>query len=85
MIQKHTKINLKRKGSSWLEQRLKSSRSCRSERKARSWLEASQVALVVNNLPANVGDVRDTDSIPGSEDPRRRAWQPTPVFWPGGP
>ena len=26
---------------------------------------ASQVALVVKNLPANVGDVRDTGSIPG--------------------
>ena len=28
--------------------------------------EASEVALVVNNLPANAGDVRDTGSIPGS-------------------
>ena len=27
---------------------------------------ASQVALVVKNLPANVGDVRDASSIPGS-------------------
>ena len=26
----------------------------------------SQVALVVKNLPANAGDVRDLDSIPGS-------------------
>ena len=26
---------------------------------------ASQVALVVKNPPASVGDVRDTDSIPG--------------------
>ena len=26
---------------------------------------ASQVALVVKNLPANAGDVRDTGSIPG--------------------
>ena len=26
---------------------------------------ASQVALVVKNLPANVGDISDTDSIPG--------------------
>ena len=26
---------------------------------------ASQVALVVKNLPANVGDTRNTDSIPG--------------------
>ena len=27
---------------------------------------ASQVALVVENLPASVGDIRDTNSIPGS-------------------
>ena len=27
---------------------------------------ATQVALVVNNLPANAGDVRDAGSIPGS-------------------
>ena len=26
---------------------------------------ASQVALVVKNLPVNAGDIRDTDSIPG--------------------
>ena len=29
---------------------------------------ASQVALVVKNLPTNAGDVRDKGSIPGSED-----------------
>ena len=28
-----------------------------------------QVALVVKNLPANSGDIRDTGLIPGSEDP----------------
>ena len=27
---------------------------------------ASQVVLVVKNLPANAGDIRDTGSIPGS-------------------
>ena len=27
-----------------------------------------QVVLVVKNLPANAGDIRDTGSIPGSED-----------------
>ena len=26
----------------------------------------SQVALVVNNPPANAGDIKDVDSIPGS-------------------
>ena len=30
---------------------------------------ASHVALVVKNLPANAGDIGDTDSIPGREDP----------------
>ena len=27
---------------------------------------ASQVALVVKSLPANIGDIRDVGSIPGS-------------------
>ena len=30
------------------------------------WNWASQVALVVKNLPANAGNIRDTGSIPGS-------------------
>ena len=30
-------------------------------------LRASQMTLVVKNLPANVGDPRDVGSIPGSE------------------
>ena len=38
---------------------------------------------MVKNLPASVGDVRDAGPIPGLEIPRRRAWQPMPVFWPG--
>ena len=41
---------------------------------------ASQVALVVKNLPTNAGDVRDAGSISESEDLWRRAWQLTPVF-----
>ena len=28
---------------------------------------ASQMALVVRNLPANAGDIKDKGSIPGSE------------------
>ena len=32
-------------------------------------MRASQVALVVKNMSANEGDVRDTGSIPGQEDP----------------
>ena len=30
-----------------------------------TYIRASQVALVVKNLPANAGDLRDVDSIPG--------------------
>ena len=31
------------------------------------FIRASQVALVVKNLPANAGDARETGLIPGSE------------------
>ena len=31
------------------------------------WKGPSQMALVVKNLPASSGDIRDTDSVPGSE------------------
>ena len=41
---------------------------------------ASQVALVVKNLPASAGDIRDTGSIPGSGRSGRKAWKPIPVF-----
>ena len=43
---------------------------------------------MVKNLPANAGDVTDAGSIPVlgrspvGKTPRRRAWQPTPVFFP---
>ena len=30
------------------------------------YYQASQVALVVKNLPANAGDIRDAGSVPGS-------------------
>ena len=40
------------------------------------------VVLVVKNPPANSGDIRDMDSIPGlGRFPWRRKWQPTPVFF----
>ena len=40
-----------------------------------------QVALVIKNLPANAGDIRDVGSTPGlGRLPWRRARQPTPVF-----
>ena len=35
-------------------------------KKERRVNKASQVVLVVKNLPANVGDIRDSNSIPGS-------------------
>ena len=38
---------------------------------------------MVKNLLANVGDIRDVGSIPGSgRFLWRRKWQPTPVFLP---
>ena len=47
-------------------------------------LGASQVALVVKNLPANAGDTRDVGSIPGlGRSPGERSWQPAPVSLPG--
>ena len=40
--------------------------------------------LVVKNLPANAGGIRDVGSVPASRKmPWRRKWQPTPVFLPG--
>ena len=42
------------------------------------------MALVVKNLPADVGDIRDAGSIPGlGRSAWKRAGQPTPVFLPG--
>ena len=37
-----------------------------NQNKIKPW--ASQVVLVVKNLPASLGDIRDVGSIPGSED-----------------
>ena len=37
---------------------------------------ASQVALVVKNPPASVGDIRDVGLIPGSEDPLKEGMAP---------
>ena len=45
---------------------------------------ASQLALLVKNLPANAGDIRDTGSIPESgRSPGGGNGLPTPVFLPG--
>ena len=41
---------------------------------------ASLVAQMVKKSACNVGD---SDSILGWEDPWRREWLPTPVFFPG--
>ena len=38
---------------------------------------------MVKNLSDNAGDIRDRGSVPGGEDPWRRACQLTPVFLPG--
>ena len=46
--------------------------------------QASQVALVVKNLPASAADGRDVGFNPWVRKiPWRRKWQPTPVFSPG--
>ena len=45
---------------------------------------ASQVVLVVKNLPANAEDIRDADLIPGlGRFPGGGQEKPTPVFLPG--
>ena len=44
---------------------------------------ASQVALVVNNMLANAGNMRCRFNPWVKKIPWRRAWQPTPVFLPG--
>ena len=45
---------------------------------------ASEVALVLKNLPTNVGDERDVGLISGlGRFPWRRKWQPTLVCLPG--
>ena len=42
---------------------------------------ASQVALVVKNLPANAGDTRDVGLIPGlGRSPGEGTGKPTPIF-----
>ena len=43
---------------------------------------APQVMLVVKNLPANAGDIRDVGLVNPwiGKIPWRRAWQPAPVF-----
>ena len=46
-------------------------------------IRASQMVIVVKNLPANEGNIRDAGSIPVGKMPWRRARQPTPVFLPG--
>ena len=38
---------------------------------------------MVKESTCKSGDTGDMGSIPASGDPRRRKWQPTPVFLPG--
>ena len=46
-------------------------------------IRASEVAIVLKILPANVGDVRDVGSIRHSgRFPQRRKWQTTLVSFP---
>ena len=46
--------------------------------------QASQVALAVKNPPANAGDKRRRFDPWVGKIPWRKAWQPSPVFLPGG-
>ena len=46
-------------------------------------LGASQVALVIKNLPTNAGNTWDLGLIPGSGRSLGGKWSPTPVFLPG--
>ena len=48
--------------------------------KSQFFYGASKVVLVVKNLSANAGDMRDVGWIPEVGRSRSRAWQPTPVF-----
>ena len=43
----------------------------------------SRVALMVNNLSANAGDMRLRFDPGVRKIPWSRKWQPAPVFWPG--
>ena len=48
------------------------------------FMQASQMALVINNQPAIAGDTRGGSSVSGAgKIPWSRKWQPTPVFSPG--
>ena len=47
----------------------------------REW--ASYMALVVENAPANAGDIRDRVRFLGREDPLERGTEPTSVILPG--
>ena len=44
---------------------------------------ASYMALVVENAPANAGDIRDRVRFLGREDPLERGTEPTSVILPG--
>ena len=55
-----------------LKKKQLNNRDCQSESKNKTQLYAvwaSQVALMVKDPPANVGDVRDAGLILGQEDP----------------
>ena len=44
---------------------------------------ATQVALVVKNLPANAGDMRCGFDLWVGKIPWKRKWKPTAIFLPG--
>ena len=56
---------------------------CEIKKKKDHFGWASQVALVVKNLPVSVGDTRHGFDPWVGKIPWRRAWQSTPVFLAG--
>ena len=48
-------------------------------------MRASQVMLLIKNLPAYTGDLRHRFDPWVGKITWRRVWQPTPVFLPGDP
>ena len=52
-------------------------------KRSSAWRYAQHWASRVVLVGKNAGDMRDSSSIPGSEDPLEEEWQPTPVLQPG--
>ena len=67
----------------WFKQYFRSSVEGCGDSLSKRISRASQVALVVQKPPAKAGEVGDTGSIPGWEEPLEEGMAHTPVFLPG--